>query len=47
MKTLNKPTPKKKTATKHKKSKKVKPVSSGNKELDNAIKLALQIKKDS
>nr|WP_162988976.1 hypothetical protein [Pedobacter schmidteae] len=44
MKTLNKPTPKKKTATKRKKSKKVKSVSSGNKELDNAIRLALKSK---
>lgn len=42
MKALSKPTTKKKAATKRKKSKKVKPVSSGNKALDTAIKLALK-----
>lgn len=44
MKTISKPTTKKKAATKRKKSKKIKPVSSGNKELDKAIKTALNIK---
>lgn len=43
--TLNKPQPKK-SSTKGKKKAKVKPVSSGNKKLDNAIKLALKGKSE-
>lgn len=42
MKTISKSSPKKKAVTKRKKITKVKPVSSGNKELDQAIKLALK-----